>query len=259
MQSIHDITTEIRERLENTPRPQRQDGERWCETYQRPCDVVRSLIRGLADTTADCDCLSRDRAQALAEAWHIRGLPAAHRDTSVNTWRRLSAWTEQELEASARILAACTGYARDQESKPFLVLYGPSGAGKTHLAISIARLIQHNDTAFAHMSALLDDQRRRAGGERQSELTYYDALGAGLLILDDLFTEATTDWGAAMVYMLVNGRQEERRPTIITTMMDPQGGSSPTVRRLRDRNVCELISLQALPDARLIEREANDV
>ena len=256
MKSIKDITAEIQERLASGERPPRKDGEPWCEEYQRPCHVVRGLIRGLTDTTADCDCLRRDRAAGLAEAWSIRGLPASRLQTSINTWHRLPGWSDRHVEASAGILAACAGYARDPSCKPFLVLHGPSGAGKTHLAISVARLIQHSDTAFATMGALLDDKRRGMRGEQaQSAVGYYDALTVGLLVLDDLFTEVPSDWAAGMAFMLINGRLEERRPTIITTMMDPHGGNGPLSRRLRDSATCEVISLQALPDARSMDRE----
>ncbi len=103
----------------------------------------------------------------------------------------------------------------------WLVLSGPHGVGKTHLAAAIANhhLAQGNAVFFSIVPDLLD--HLRAAFAPTSELPYdelFDKIReAGLLVLDDLGAENSTAWATEKLFQLINYRYNFRMPTVITT------------------------------------------
>ncbi len=103
---------------------------------------------------------------------------------------------------------AAHGYAEKPEG--WLLLQGPYGAGKTHLAAAIAnyRDSQGYPVMFVVVPDLLD--HLRATFSPDSTTTYdqrFEELrSAPLLVLDDLGTQATTPWVREKLYQLFNHR-----------------------------------------------------
>jgi DNA replication protein DnaC len=96
----------------------------------------------------------------------------------------------------ARALAAAHQFA--EQPKGWLVLIGPPGCGKTHLAAAIAnaRLAAGEPVFFAFVPDLLDHLRSTFHPE--SEVRYDELFEtvrqAPLLVLDDLGTHSSTAW-----------------------------------------------------------------
>ncbi|HEV2237989.1 MAG TPA: ATP-binding protein, partial [Ktedonobacterales bacterium] len=114
---------------------------------------------------------------------------------------------------------AARAFAADPQG--WLVLAGPHGVGKTHLAAAIANahLEAGNPVFFSIVPDLLD--HLRAAFAPTSEVPY-DALfdrirEAGLLVLDDLGAENSTAWATEKLFQLINYRYNYRMPTVITT------------------------------------------
>jgi DNA replication protein DnaC len=110
-------------------------------------------------------------------------------------------------------------YAEDPMG--WLVFGGGYGAGKTHLAASIANACEQAGVPviFAIVPDLLD--HLRAAFAPNSETTY-DALfdkirEVQLLVLDDLGAENSTAWATEKLFQLINYRYNYRMPTVITT------------------------------------------
>jgi DNA replication protein DnaC len=135
-------------------------------------------------------------------------------------------------------------YAQDPQG--WLVLTGPYGAGKTHLAAAIANHLvgKGEPVLFVAVADLLDHLRATFN---PSSLTTFDkAFGevrnAPFLVLDDLSSEGATAWSRQKLFQLLDGRFDAGRPTVITMARDAD--LHPRLKsRLFDRSHCLVVSL----------------
>ena len=113
-----------------------------------------------------------------------------------------------------------------------LLLYGPTGLGKTFLCNCIAREILDKGFTVLYLTAgefcrLAEDaqfRRREEDDDGESPLT--DLFEVDLLLLDDLGTEFATALTTSALFQVLNQRLLNRKHTVISTNLSPQ--------RLRD-------------------------
>lgn len=101
-----------------------------------------------------------------------------------------------------------------------LFITGPSGAGKTHLAV---RIIRTHDGRFVNWPSLLFEWKLsfRSGGDAAIQR----AMTAKRLVLDDLGSERPTDFAIDSANVMISNRYEGNLPTIITSNLTlPQIG-----------------------------------
>ncbi|NIR32912.1 MAG: ATP-binding protein, partial [Gammaproteobacteria bacterium] len=91
-----------------------------------------------------------------------------------------------------------------------LMITGPTGLGKTHLAVATARECRTPRLMFAYLPALVDMLRE------YTDEAFLRATTCDLLVLDDLGAERESAFGQEKLEHLVNVRWSERRPMIIT-------------------------------------------
>jgi len=114
-----------------------------------------------------------------------------------------------------------TKYPTDTRGRGILFT-GPSGLGKTHLAISILKyVVTHRGATgyFWEHKELLDKLRsfydgRVAGAE---DRLLRSVITCDLLVLDDLGDITPSDWTWDTTSYILNSRYNENRSTIITT------------------------------------------
>lgn len=102
----------------------------------------------------------------------------------------------------------------------FLVLYGPTGTGKTFIACAIGYRFAHDGhiTMFIRYSDLMTQIRSEWGRNSDGSSILDRARAADLLILDELgATGNLRDWELPYFDTLINGRLDRGKPTIITT------------------------------------------
>ncbi len=124
---------------------------------------------------------------------------------------------------SAAAVAACRDYGAGLGVGEVggLLLTGPPGSGKTHLAVAILRAAIERGVlaSFWDTQHLLDSVRATFGHDaEQSETALLrPAVEAELLVLDDLGKERRTDWNRSTISALINERYNRRRATVITS------------------------------------------
>jgi len=135
-----------------------------------------------------------------------------------------------------------------QEPYKWLVLYGSRGTGKSHLAAAIVNYLEtlpepeRPVTMFVVVPDLLDLLR---SGYRRGD--YEDLLDlckqVQVLVLDDLGTEAATDWAAEKLFQVLNYRYQAEQPTVIATNCRLEELEPRLCDRLSDDDFCERVAM----------------
>lgn len=136
----------------------------------------------------------------------------------------------------------------------WLLLAGPCGTGKTHLAAAAANESirgRHVKSLFMIVPDLLDYLRETFNPK--SEVTYDERFetirSVPLLVLDDLGTENATSWAREKLYQIVNHRYNAQLPTVITTNQDMERIDERIRSRMSDVSLVRYVELD-LPDYR---------
>lgn len=135
----------------------------------------------------------------------------------------------------------------------WLVIIGPSGTGKTHLAAAVAnRLIADGKPAkFVSVPDLLDHMRAtldRNGDDPDAddfEGLFSHIIEAPMLVLDDLGVQSPTRWAEEKIDQVLSHRYSRRLPTVITTSLVLEQMPDRLRTRVADPFISERIELQS--------------
>ena len=163
-----------------------------------------------------CSCFKRALAK---EALHSCGLGKLLETQSFESFS-LEYYTGQARDEAESNLRFCRDYAENfsLESSPNLTFIGATGLGKTHLSTAIARrVIDKNfdviyETAQNVMSDFEHDKFSHDDVRRSDRYFSCD-----LLIVDDLGTEAVSQYTVSFLYNIINTRLNLGRKTIFNT------------------------------------------
>lgn len=162
--------------------------------------------------------------------------------------------THHDKASLIRAFGAAKEFAEAPEK--WLFLHGPTGVGKTHLAVAIAKVQSDlgRPVTFWSVSDLLDKLRHTFSNP--NEATFYELFdtvrGCDLLILDDFGAQQMTDWALEKLYQIVSHRHDRLMPTVITSQYILwEGADNSSWDRVRGKHQWEAIRSR-LNDSRVV-------
>lgn len=143
-------------------------------------------------------------------------------------------------------LAEVKKFADDPQG--WIVLVGPVGSGKTHLACAVAnhRIEQGHPAFYITVADLLDHLKSTfsPGSDVDYDDLFEQIKESRLLILDNLNYAGTTAWAKGKLDQLLEYRFNVRLPTLITTSMPVEEFSNDYAGHISDPEVSRVLVLK---------------
>lgn len=129
-----------------------------------------------------------------------------------------------QREHMRSVLNFCREYANHFTKKAqWLIMYGGTGLGKTHLSLAIANVVIERgyDVYYGSIQSIMEKLEKEHFGRKNSEESEKESIvNADLLIIDDLGVEFVTQFTTAALHDLINSRMLKGLPTIISTNLE---------------------------------------
>lgn len=183
------------------------------------------------DMAVPCRCGIEGRAEKVMERARI---PKRYEHCDFESFST-DIGTAQQQQSLKHAKLQVEGFLRDYPAtEQGLLLEGPSGVGKTHLAVAALKELIHRGHrgVFCDYRELLKEiQASYNPASESTEMGILEPIRtAEVLILDDLGASKPSDWVRDIVSIVLNSRYNEKRATIITTnyVDNPQSDGETT-------------------------------
>ena len=170
-----------------------------------------------------CECGMEERAGVVMERARI---PKRYEHCDFESFATELAdgktWTAQHEQSLKQAKLLAQGFVRDYPAtEKGLLLMGPSGVGKTHLAVAaLKELIRrgHGGLFCDYRELLKEIQASYNPASESTEMGVLEPIRTvELLVLDDLGASKPSAWVLDIIGLVLNARYNEKRMTILTT------------------------------------------
>lgn len=198
------------------------------------------MIRRAPITAPDYRTATENQQNQLTNLSHYREMTLDNFDT------RSSADLNDQKN-----LADVLNFTRQYAANPqgWLMILGPYGSGKTHLAAAIANYQRERGTnvIFTTIPDLMDYLRMTFNNSMTVSLhqRFQTVLNAPLLVLDDLRAEQSSAWVREKLFQIIEYRYTGQLPTVLTTASQLDDLDDRIATRLIDRRRCQIIAITA--------------
>jgi DNA replication protein DnaC len=178
-----------------------------------------------------CDCTAGDRTErALAKA----RVPERYRHCDFDNFEtdneienapreQLDAWNRSLAQAKLIVQRFAEEFSPvcELQGEQGLLLMGPCGTGKTHLAVSALKKIAlrgHSGLFYDYRELLKQIQDSYSAESQSTEMSVLEpVLQTEILVLDDVGSSKPSLWALETVGHILNTRYNEKRVTLLTT------------------------------------------
>jgi DNA replication protein DnaC len=170
-----------------------------------------------------CECGMEERAERVMERARI---PKRYEHCDFESYATDLAdgktWSQQDEQSLKQGKLLAQGFVRDYPAtEKGLLLMGPSGVGKTHLAVAaLKELIRrgHSGLFCDYRELLKEIQASYNPASESTEMGILEPIRTvELLVLDDLGASKPSAWVLDIIGLLLNARYNEKRMTVLTT------------------------------------------
>ena len=190
-----------------------------------------------------CDCTEGDRSERMFARARIperyRHCDFENYDTDLYEHGSARSWNDS-IKQAKMIVQRCA----DESIPPTpetgfeqgLLLMGPCGVGKTHLAVAALKQIVsrgHSGVFYDYRELLKEIQDSYNAESQSTEMSVLEpVLKAQVLVLDDVGSSKPSAWALETVGHILNTRYNERRVTLLTTnFLDADSSASPQAQQ----------------------------
>jgi DNA replication protein DnaC len=189
-----------------------------------------------------CDCTVGNKAErVLAKA----RVPERYRHCDFENFEtdneienvpreQMAAWNRSLAQAKLIVERFADEFSpvREMQNDQGLLLMGPCGAGKTHLAVAALKEIVergHSGLFYDYRELLKEIQDCYNAESQSTEMGVLEpVLQTEILVLDDVGSSKPSPWALETVGHILNARYNEKRVTILTTnFLDADAGIAP--------------------------------
>ena len=193
-----------------------------------------------------CQCKEQERKRKRRQQLQEISNLGAFASKRFNTFNPRIQGLQEAFQISVKFAKAPDGW---------LLLVGPNGCGKTHLAAAIANdcLEAGAVVLFATVPDLLDHLRAAFAPESHEvfDQLFARMREAEVLILDDLGTQQSSPWANEKLFQLLNHRYNSGFPTVITANREGLRATDARIRsRLNDVRLVTALNLDQAQDYR---------
>src|SRR2546427_10190767 len=171
-----------------------------------------------------CDCGMEYRASGVMERARIpKRYQHCDFESYVTDLTDGKTWTAQHAHSLKQAKLFTQGFVREYpgSSEKGLLFMGPSGVGKTHLAVAALKEMIHRGHAglFCDYRELLKEiQASYNPASESTEMKILEPIrNTEILVVDDIGASKPSAWVLDIIGLVLNARYNERRVTILTT------------------------------------------